>query len=415
MRFAVLAAVLIGGALLVARTAEAATPDANQCFGDCNGDRVVRIDELILAVNIALGRIPPSACPYPDCPGDLFISCALKAVLNALSGCPGPTPTPSPIGAVEYRLTEGSSILVVAANVSTGAGLTGTFTVVPSGPVEGNSVFHFSIIDIAWQSPALHLAIAGDNGAIDATDLVPEGRVAMHATASIDGQAVELSGDEPLSVLLDYPPTIRYLQICGAPGSTLTCDAVSSAGSGYEVFIVAQPEASQTPVPTPTPTPTFPIRYRLVEGSTIAFRPLTPGAALFVPEPLSGSFTVVRCQSFMPNTLFLFTIETMDLASASYSVTGAEPQPVACSEAMGIGYLEASTLYPGVYMFARVSINGETIGFNGSGEFGRGGERPTVQNLEACGVAEDRSVDCRAIHDGTDGGYDVTLFAVPDN
>src|SRR5262249_58715806 len=42
------------------------TPTAIACVGDCNGDGVVTINELILAVNIALGDAPISACPAID-------------------------------------------------------------------------------------------------------------------------------------------------------------------------------------------------------------------------------------------------------------------------------------------------------------------------------------------------------------
>jgi hypothetical protein len=77
-----------------------ATPIAGgDCVGDCNGDGMVAINELIVMVNIALGSSPASACPV-DC-GDLGvdISCLVRAVNNALSGCPAvATPTGVPTG-----------------------------------------------------------------------------------------------------------------------------------------------------------------------------------------------------------------------------------------------------------------------------------------------------------------------------
>src|SRR5436190_6530949 len=40
------------------------------CPGDCSGDGVVTVDELILAVNITLGDAPLAACPSADADRD---------------------------------------------------------------------------------------------------------------------------------------------------------------------------------------------------------------------------------------------------------------------------------------------------------------------------------------------------------
>ena len=70
------------------------TTTIGECVGDCNGDGVVTINELIVGVTIELGGASASACPAFDCdcgsplamlPG---ICCAIDAVNNALSGCP---------------------------------------------------------------------------------------------------------------------------------------------------------------------------------------------------------------------------------------------------------------------------------------------------------------------------------------
>ena len=79
-------------ALFVARTAMA------QCPGDCTGDGVVSINELIRAVNIALGHAPLTGCPAADANGDgvVRIGELISAVNAALTGCPAPpsaTPT----------------------------------------------------------------------------------------------------------------------------------------------------------------------------------------------------------------------------------------------------------------------------------------------------------------------------------
>jgi hypothetical protein len=62
---------------------------AQPCGGDCDGDGNVSISELILAVNIALGRRPPSECEAADADGNgaLAINELIGAVRSALEGC----------------------------------------------------------------------------------------------------------------------------------------------------------------------------------------------------------------------------------------------------------------------------------------------------------------------------------------
>jgi hypothetical protein len=66
------------------------------CGGDCNSDGLVRIDEVIRMIDVALGNAPVSAacqnaacpCPGPD-PGEICEATQpIRAVRNALEGCP---------------------------------------------------------------------------------------------------------------------------------------------------------------------------------------------------------------------------------------------------------------------------------------------------------------------------------------
>jgi arylsulfatase A-like enzyme len=100
-RRSLLATLLIGGAVLAARGAAAV------CVGDCDGNGVVTIDELVVGARIALGTTPASACsalvgtdPVP------VVSRLVRAILNARDGCrdaatatpaapPHPTPRPN--------------------------------------------------------------------------------------------------------------------------------------------------------------------------------------------------------------------------------------------------------------------------------------------------------------------------------
>jgi hypothetical protein len=89
------ASIVCALALLTAATAVRAQ---QTCTGDCNGDGMVTINELILGVNIALGSQPLSACPAFDCENNQMvpINCLIQGVNNALNGCnPSPTPTPT--------------------------------------------------------------------------------------------------------------------------------------------------------------------------------------------------------------------------------------------------------------------------------------------------------------------------------
>ncbi|MGD9763667.1 MAG: hypothetical protein AB7V27_08140 [Candidatus Binatia bacterium] len=78
----------------------AAAPAAAQyCVGDCDGDGMVSVAELIAGVRIAQGNLELSACRVfdvtPD--GTLRIDELVRGVGFALTGCaPTPTPTDSP-------------------------------------------------------------------------------------------------------------------------------------------------------------------------------------------------------------------------------------------------------------------------------------------------------------------------------
>jgi hypothetical protein len=66
-----------------------ATPLPRMCRGDCNDDRRVRVDELLLGVNITLGREPFERCPaYETCAAGGCVGLLVEAVGAALAGCP---------------------------------------------------------------------------------------------------------------------------------------------------------------------------------------------------------------------------------------------------------------------------------------------------------------------------------------
>jgi hypothetical protein len=72
-------------------TANATSIPTPRCVGDCNGDGVVTVDELLTMVNIGLAIEGSPPCDAGDANGDgqITVDEILLAVNNALSGCPG--------------------------------------------------------------------------------------------------------------------------------------------------------------------------------------------------------------------------------------------------------------------------------------------------------------------------------------
>ncbi len=76
------------------RSTPTATPISGTpaCYGDCNGDGRVTVDEILILINIALGDLPTDTCPALSgdcCPplSGIVCNCAIVAASNALHGC----------------------------------------------------------------------------------------------------------------------------------------------------------------------------------------------------------------------------------------------------------------------------------------------------------------------------------------
>lgn len=67
------------------------TPTPGPCFGDCNGDGEVSINELIIGVRVALGQAAVEDCLDFDSNGDgeVSVSELIQAIGSALRGCTG--------------------------------------------------------------------------------------------------------------------------------------------------------------------------------------------------------------------------------------------------------------------------------------------------------------------------------------
>jgi len=88
----------------------ATTAAGSTCYGDCNGDGMVTVNELVTLVNIALGDQTASACPSLPPDATVTIADLVLAVNNALNGCPS-TPTPTATLAVPTG-TAGATVTV---------------------------------------------------------------------------------------------------------------------------------------------------------------------------------------------------------------------------------------------------------------------------------------------------------------
>jgi hypothetical protein len=62
-------------------------PTGGSLIGDCNGDGMVMVNEIVLAVNIALGNAPLSECPAASSDGtQVSIADLIQAVGSGLQG-----------------------------------------------------------------------------------------------------------------------------------------------------------------------------------------------------------------------------------------------------------------------------------------------------------------------------------------
>src|SRR6185369_13297640 len=88
---------VIAAAVLALTLATSSAAAAQVCPGDCDGSGTVSIDELILAVDIALDIEGTERCPAADRDGSGTVSVdeLIAAVDVALDGCPAATPTPT--------------------------------------------------------------------------------------------------------------------------------------------------------------------------------------------------------------------------------------------------------------------------------------------------------------------------------
>ncbi len=182
-----------GGLLLAASICFAAAAPA-QCVGDCNDNTAVSINELIVAVNIALGERVVADCQNADPSGDstVAINELIRCVGSALNGCgpAEPTPTPEPT----FTLGPTSTPLPVVGPVILYFALTAAddSLIHPTTEQDGIPVYELPF------GRAFHIIVEADQG----VSRIPPGRDTFRAgdVPSLQIQANRPLGDGSLQV-----------------------------------------------------------------------------------------------------------------------------------------------------------------------------------------------------------------------
>lgn len=96
------------------------------CPGDCNGDEMVSIDELITGVNMALGQSPPEACSAFDVNFDAEVTVdeIITALTRSLLGCAA---QPDDLSLSARALAPGEMLTIFHPSIIAGRAVTVTF------------------------------------------------------------------------------------------------------------------------------------------------------------------------------------------------------------------------------------------------------------------------------------------------
>ncbi|MDX2168981.1 MAG: hypothetical protein SF182_18075 [Deltaproteobacteria bacterium] len=207
-----------------------------QCVGDCNGDGMVAINELIIGVNIALGAQPVSACPSFDANGDgmVTINELIIAVNNALGSCPAPVDTATATETVAADTPTPTEPIVV--NTPTATNTTAD-TPTPTDTVAADTPSPTPTETVA---PPLGKNTCTLNGAASSLVLSTQAftlpQFAANGSIEIDCGAPDANGEAPCScVVKSFNPVIipGIGDVCvnpfpGCPAGRIDCDGGGS-------------------------------------------------------------------------------------------------------------------------------------------------------------------------------------------
>ena len=216
------------------------------CVGDCDGDGTVAIDELVAAVNIALGSAALSTCPAIDPNGDgtATITELVIAVDDALDGCP-PIPTATPINSPTHTPIVTATVTVLPTNTPTR-----TPTVTPTSTATSIATATSRAMGTGTPTPANPTATPvaacyGDcngNGAVTIVDLVDETGIALGISPLSDCQTADANQDGTVDVSELITSVGEALRSCPAtpfPRLDLACDNGAIVASSSPLTQVA--------------------------------------------------------------------------------------------------------------------------------------------------------------------------------
>ena len=216
---------------------------AQTCVGDCDGDGMVLVNELVIGVNIALDAQPLSECPNLDNgDGQVTVDVLVTAVNNLLEGCgtnatpgtPTPTVTPgtgttTPTGSPATTTPTGSP----ATATSTGTPATATPTGTPATPTPSSVVVSMWVVD-NYDVTSSECAGVIEDSVVDGLD-----SRGPDFTVRQTGDQVEIEDSNGLVVdgTVDPDGTV-HVQDTNSD-SVVTCD--------YDVGVDASANLSQSP------------------------------------------------------------------------------------------------------------------------------------------------------------------------
>lgn len=221
------------------------------CYGDCNEDGQVTIDENLRMVGIILGTLPLESCPVLTAPPN--IQDVILAVNAALSGCP-PPPTPTPVptrtpmlapSPVVFELAEGSRIVYSAPPMpQIVEPLLGRLAIDFREYVPQFLVYDVTALEFHSPGFSVEPQSASDVGAVFVSVECPlsasiDVRVFINRSPLILSSVVAVPG-------CAYPPdlpAIDTLEFCNPRGDPQLCEAIrAGTQAGYSLLIVPNHE-----------------------------------------------------------------------------------------------------------------------------------------------------------------------------
>lgn len=230
----------VGGAILLALAAGRTVAQA--CAGDCDGDRQVTIDELILAVDIALGSSALDRCGSADRErdGTVTVDDLVAMVRGALAGCApdgtpttavtgtpssAPTATPSTTASSQFEITIRGAVYEASSSGTEVSPLPGAKV---GGTVDRNG-------DGAIQEPEAVRTVAGDNGGFELRVSAARGETVV--------VAFEAEGFAPLFRTIGAEDIAELvLNVTLKPTEPLACNGPRCAIKGEALSIEGLPD-----------------------------------------------------------------------------------------------------------------------------------------------------------------------------